>query len=144
MKKSTEPFVMLPRSLVASDAWRSASINARRFIDFLLLEHMAHGGKENGRLKAPYRQLEQFGIGRRHVTPAISEAEALGLATCRRGGMRVPTEYAVTWLPLHDNTPPTDQWREFQAPQPTAKANGSHFHPGADRPSVTIQTLPVT
>jgi hypothetical protein len=59
-KAATEPFVMLPRSLIQSDAWRSAGINARRFVDFLLLEHMAHGGKENGKLKAPYRQLEQF------------------------------------------------------------------------------------
>ena len=49
---------MLPRSLIQSDAWRAAGINTRRFIDFLLLEHMAHGGKANGKLKAPGRQLE--------------------------------------------------------------------------------------
>jgi hypothetical protein len=54
-QKRVEPFVMLPRELIASDAWRSLGINGRRLIDFLLLEHMGHGGKENGKLKAPRR-----------------------------------------------------------------------------------------
>ena len=43
--------------LRSSDAWRAAGINARRFVDFLLLEHMRHGGKANGKLKAPHRHL---------------------------------------------------------------------------------------
>ncbi len=103
-KAATEPFVMLQRSLIQSDAWRAAGINTRRFIDFLLLEHMAHGGKANGKLKAPRRQLWEFGISARHVTAAINEAEELGLVDCHRGGMRVATTYTVTWLPLHDST----------------------------------------
>jgi len=28
-----------------------------------MIEHMRHGGKANGKLLAPRRQLEQFGIG---------------------------------------------------------------------------------
>jgi hypothetical protein len=98
-KAATEPFIMLPRSLIQSDAWRSAGINTRRFVDFLLLEHMAHGGKENGKLKAPYGQLEQFNINARFVSEAIAEAEKLGLVDCHRGGMRVATTYTINWLP---------------------------------------------
>src|SRR5690242_16231849 len=86
-----EPWVWQTRELRASDAWRSAGINARRFIDFLLLEHMNHGGKENGLLKAPHRQLEDFGIGARRITDTIREAEGLGLVECHRGGLRVAT-----------------------------------------------------
>src|SRR3546814_955874 len=41
-------------------------------------------GKENGRLQAPRRQLEEFGISARHVTNAIDEIERLGLADCKR------------------------------------------------------------
>ena len=33
-----ESWVKMPRDLLRSDAWRSLSINARRFIDFLLIE----------------------------------------------------------------------------------------------------------
>ena len=54
---------MLPLSLLTSLAWRSLSLNARRFVEFLMIEHMRHGGKANGKLLAPRRQLEQFGIG---------------------------------------------------------------------------------
>jgi uncharacterized membrane protein len=57
-----ESFVWLTRDLIRSDAWRSLGINVRRFIDFLWLEHMAKGGQQNGKLKAPHRQLEKFGI----------------------------------------------------------------------------------
>jgi hypothetical protein len=120
-KAATEPFVMLPRSLVQSDAWRSAGINTRRFIDFLVLEHMAHGGKANGKLKATDRQLQSFGIGAHFVTGAIKEAEKLGLVDCHRGGMRVATTYTVTWLPLHDGTAASNRWRQHS-------------------PAVTIQT----
>jgi hypothetical protein len=40
---------------------------------------MRHDGKENGRLLAPRRQLEAFGIGEHFVSRAIEEAERLGL-----------------------------------------------------------------
>jgi hypothetical protein len=120
-----EPFVMLTRELLASDTWRALGINARRFVDFLMLENMAHGGKENGRLKAPYEQLETFGVGARYLADAIREAEDLGLVDCRRGGMRVATIYALTWLPLYDGTPATHRWRLYRnldlRPPPTQK-----------------------
>ena len=61
-KAKGEAFVKLPRDLLESTAWRSLSIHARRLIDFLLIEHMRHGGRENGRLLAPRRQFEAFGI----------------------------------------------------------------------------------
>ena len=57
MKRSSQ-FIMLPRDLLESDAWRGLGINARRFLDFLMIEHLRHGGKHNGYLLAPQRQLE--------------------------------------------------------------------------------------
>jgi hypothetical protein len=115
---SGEPFAMLPRGLIGSDAWRSLGINARRFIDFLLLEHMAHGGQENGLLKAPYEQLEAFGVGARYLADAIREAEELGLVECHRGGMRVATMYGLTWLPTLDGAHATDGWRNYHNSDP--------------------------
>jgi hypothetical protein len=112
-----EPWVWQTRDLRISDAWRSAGINARRFIDFLLIENMNRAGKENGRLKAPQEQLVAFGIGCRYVADAIREAEDLGLVDCSRGGMRVATTYALTWLPLHDGTPANNRWRCYRNPK---------------------------
>jgi hypothetical protein len=110
-------FVMLPRELLRSDAWRSQGINTRRFIDFLMLEHLAHGGAENGKLKAPYRQLEAFGVGARYCADAIRGAEDLGLADCCRGGLRVATTCTLTWLPLHDGATATNRWRSYRNPE---------------------------
>jgi hypothetical protein len=112
-----EPWVWLTRELLISDAWRSQGINARRFVDFLLIEHMRHGGKDNGKLLAPYRQLGAFGIGDRRVSEAIAEAEEIGLVDCRRAGLRVATTYTLTWLPMHDGTTPSNRWREYRRPE---------------------------
>jgi hypothetical protein len=109
-----EPFVMLTRSILRSDAWRSLGIGSRRLIDFLMLEHMGKGGKENGKLKAPRQQLHEFGIGAHQVTAAIRKAEEVGLVDCIRGGLRVATAYRLTWLPSHDGAPPTNRWASYR------------------------------
>jgi len=98
MKRSSQ-FIMLPRDLLESDAWRGLGINARRFLDFLMIEHLRHGGKHNGYLLAPQRQLYDFGIGAHFVTAAIEEVERAGLVTCERGTGKRPSYYGLTWIP---------------------------------------------
>jgi hypothetical protein len=114
MKPQSGAFVKLPRTLLASAAWRSLTINARRFLDFLMIEHMRHGGKANGLLLAPWDQLEASGIGHRLVSAAIEEAERLGLVDCRRGVGRRASAYALTWLPLSDGTAPSNRWQHSE------------------------------
>jgi hypothetical protein len=109
-----EAFAKLPLELLESTAWRSLSIHARRLIDFLLIEHMRHGGRENGRLLAPRRQLEAFGIATHFVSTAIEETERVGLLDCKRGVGRAPSVYGLTWLP-RGNDPPTNRWRRHEA-----------------------------
>lgn len=121
-----EPFVWISAELLVSPAWRAKSINCMRLIEFLMREHMAHGGKENGNLAAPYDQLQAWGIGRRLIRPAIEEAEALRLIEVRRGGKRNAVEdhvsrYRLTFYPSHVRPPPgqglphwqaaTDEWK---------------------------------
>jgi hypothetical protein len=108
-----EPFVKLPRSLVASKAWRTMSINERRLIDVLILEHMRHAGQRNGQLVAPRKQLEVAGIGARHISAAIARCVTRGLIDRKRGRGRAPNVYALTWLPLHDNSPVSNRWKFY-------------------------------
>jgi hypothetical protein len=114
----TEPFIMLPRSLIDSLAWRTAGINAHKLLWFLMLEHMAKGGKANGNLLAPRKQLTTFGIGARHISPAITEANDLGLIDVVRGRGRAPNRYALTWLPLQGGGEPSNRWRQYPAQCP--------------------------
>ncbi len=108
----------LTQRMMVSDAWRVAggNINTRRFLDFLLVGFMEHSGKNNGNIKAPFDDLVQIGIGRRFISNSISLAEKVGLVEARRGGMRIATSYALTWLPLPDGSPPTNQWQVFRDP----------------------------
>jgi hypothetical protein len=110
-----DTFVKLKRDLLRSDAWRSQSINTRRFIDFLCLEHLSKGGAENGALLAPYDQLETIGIPSRLVSSAIRGAEELGLVECTRQGLKVVTLYRLTWIDAHGR-PATNEWRAYQNP----------------------------
>jgi hypothetical protein len=103
-----EPFIMLPRGLLASKAWQSTSIHTRRLIDHLLLEHMRHGGQKNGFLVAPRRQL---GIDNHFISGAVKDAEYVGLIDCARSKGRAPNRYALNWLPLADGTEPTNRWQ---------------------------------
>ena len=108
-----EPFVWLTQELIASDAWRTLSINGRRLLEFLMIEHMNHGGLENGNLVAPYEQLVAFGITRRLVNPTIDELKTRGLVDVQRAGMRSATRFALTWLPI-GHMEPTNRWRRYR------------------------------
>jgi GNAT superfamily N-acetyltransferase len=97
-------WVWLTCELLSSPAWRGQSLHCRRLLDFLIEEHLAHNGSENGNLAAPYGQLERFGIGRRFISEAIREAEARRLIAVNRGGKRNQvadhlSRFRLTWLP---------------------------------------------
>lgn len=84
----------------AIKARQSLGINAMRLLDFLMIENMAHAGRRNGFLLAPYDQLVAFGIGRRLIDGAIKEARASGLLAAKRGTGRKLSTYTLTWLPV--------------------------------------------
>ncbi len=110
-----EPWVWQQFELVNSPAWRGRSIHAARVIDALLCDHMAHGGRENGNLKATYDQLVERGISRRLVPDAIDEVEFLCLVAVKRGGnwegSFQPSTYRLTWPKDREGSPATNQWK---------------------------------
>ena len=113
-QKINGQFVPLPRQLVISAAWRATSLNARHMLDHLIEEHLSHGGKRNGCLLAPRRQLEQL-MHRNAVTNTINELQRLGLIDLKSGLGRKPSTYALTWLHHADGSPPTDRWHQSEA-----------------------------
>ena len=101
-----EVFVKLPRDLLESDAFGAIGSVSFRLLRFLMIEHMRHGGKRNGFLLAPRRQLVEAGIRPHDISAAIEELRRLGIIDCRPGTGRRPSVYALTWLPLSDGTGP--------------------------------------
>lgn len=116
------PWIFIPRDLLQSDAWRGMSHHCRKFIDFLMIEHCNHAGRENGNLQATYDQLTSAGLTRKRISGAIREAERRGLVeVMKRGGLfgvnahRSTSRYRLTWIGTVD--PPckaTNEWQRFK------------------------------
>ncbi|NQV99640.1 MAG: hypothetical protein HQ483_08070 [Rhodospirillales bacterium] len=117
MKPPTdEPWIWLSRELLISPAWRGLSVNARKLLDRLHIEHMNHAGTENGRLIVTHDQFINYGLTASKVKPAIVECEFMGLLRFVRGGRwagsNQPSTYRLTYLPTaHNFTRSTDEWR---------------------------------
>jgi hypothetical protein len=111
-----QPWVWKTSELIVSASWKMASINTRRLIDFLEIEHREHGGRENGRLMATYDQLVDFGLTRSEISNAVAEAEFLGLISVKRGGRwadtNQPSIYRLTYYASYDFAPPTNDWKK--------------------------------
>lgn len=145
--KFEEAFVGEPMSLLESPAYRALNFPALKILGFLKLEHVRHGGAENGRLLAPYRQLEALSISARHVKPALAMLEALGIIRVtsdgsRMGGRPNAAKYALTWLPTCDGALPTADYRRvteaeakaYRPPAPRRKTEAA-FLRAVDAPS---------
>jgi hypothetical protein len=76
--KITGQWAWLPREALESPAYRALSLSGHRVLARIQLEHLAHAGKENGKLPVTFLNFEEYGIHRSAIAPAIREAEALG------------------------------------------------------------------
>ena len=125
-----EPWVWHTRKLKCSPAWCLRSIHCIRLLEFLELEHLAHGGAENSNLIAPYSQLIDFGIGRRFIPATIQEMQQLGLAEVTHGYRKRVTKshwntFRLTYFAARtfDNfgnryfTAPTNEWERINQEQ---------------------------
>jgi hypothetical protein len=101
-------FIAHPRQMIESPAWRALSLAARKALDRIEIEHMNHGGVENGKLPVTYQDFEAWGVHPRFVAPALRELEELGIIeTMKKGyrgaaGTRQASEYRLTFRPSWD------------------------------------------
>ena len=123
-----EPWAWMPIELMESSPWRARSINLRKLIDFLMIEHTNHAGTENGRLMATYKQLVNYGLSRRLIKEAINEGKSLGLLKHEPGGafrgQTIPSVFTLTFLPTHDGVAPTNDWKNKTEEYVEARKDG--------------------
>jgi hypothetical protein len=60
------------------------------------VEHLKHGGAENGHLHQTYSQIQAGGIARKYISTTISEGESLGLIAAQHGLRKSSTESYMT------------------------------------------------
>jgi hypothetical protein len=101
-------WVSRPRQLTESPAMRVLSKVAHLALMRIEVEHMSHGGAQNGRLPITYIQFEDWGIHPNYVASALRELPALGIVEVTRTGYagaadkREPSLYRLTYLTAHD------------------------------------------
>ncbi|MEX6508922.1 hypothetical protein [Jiella sp. M17.18] len=98
------PFVQHSKAMLESVAFRSLGWHARKIMDELEREHLAHGGHQNGRLMRTWADLRKAGVGKDSISTGLIELEALGFVEIvRQGGRSVgdfhqPNLYRLTYL----------------------------------------------
>jgi len=107
--------------MITTEGWRALSLNCRRLLERLEVEHVAHKQQENGRLKVSYSQFVHWGIGRRFIPGAIREAIDAGFLDMLPGYRLkdAPNQYRLTYYPTRRRTStgtdewsvPTDEWK---------------------------------
>jgi hypothetical protein len=106
-------------AMIESPAYRVLSFHARRCLDRIEIEHLRHGGNENGQLPVTYGQFIEYGVmSRRFVGPALRELEALGFIEITEHGCagnaahRAPNKFRLTYIPAEWKA--TDEWRRIK------------------------------
>ncbi len=114
--RMTEQYVPRPRSMLESKAYRSLSLSAHRVLARIELEHLRHGGKDNGRLPVTQRNFVEYGVTAKRVLPAKKELIKKGFLRItkkgRSGKNGIATEYELTYLHAN-NRPPTNNWKRY-------------------------------
>jgi hypothetical protein len=106
--------------MLESPAWRALPDGAKAVIERIEIEHMYHGGTENGRLPVTYADFEQHGARRKSIKFYLMVAEALGFIDCTEAGnagaghTRRAARYALTWIDRYDGAPRSNRWRTVE------------------------------
>lgn len=107
-------WMAITRDMIESPAWRALSVNARKALDRLMLEHLAHAGHENGNLICTYENFAAYGVTRRFISAAIRELVFFGWIRITHGEtcseVRPPNIYRLTWKPSTE-FPATNEWK---------------------------------
>jgi hypothetical protein len=111
-----------------SPAWRMLPDKAHRILRRLELEHMEHGGADNGRLVCTFNDFEKAGVRRHAVRLAIHQCVALGFVEVMRQGRRSiadarqPSLYRLTYVRGRNDSPRmTNEWQLIATDEEAAK-----------------------
>jgi hypothetical protein len=114
-------FVWHTLDMLDSPAWRVLSQSARRILDRIEIEHMRHGGVENGSLPVTFDDFQRYGVHRHAIAPAIRELEILGfIEITQRGGggnaeFRKPNKFRLTYLHKYQHKEKaTNEWSQVE------------------------------
>ncbi len=110
-------FIMTRLIMLDSVAYWTLKPIERTILSVIEIEHMRHGGVENGRLIVTRRQFEKRGIHKDAIAPSIRALEALGFIELEREAAGIGDQAQAHRFRLTYVQPsPTDEWRKHHDP----------------------------
>ena len=110
-------FIMTRLVMLDSVAYWALKPIERTILSVIEIEHMRHGGVENGRLIVTRRQFEKRGIPIKAIASGLRALEALGFIQITRGAAGIGDHAQAHRFRLTYVQPnPTDEWRKHHDP----------------------------
>jgi len=107
-------WVAISLNLLESAAYSSLSLNARKAWDRLLIEHMGHNRRHNGKLMVTHEQFISYGVTAEYVGDALDELDFKGLVRITRGragnGTSHPSIFRLTFDGDCEGAAATNEW----------------------------------
>jgi DNA-binding transcriptional regulator YhcF (GntR family) len=119
-RKIEGQFVPRLVEMLESPAYRILSLSARRCLDRIEIEHIHHGGQENGQLPVTYDHFSEYGVHRHAIRRALRELAALGFIEITEQGVagnaahRAPNKFRLTYIRV-GRVQPTHEWRHVKS-----------------------------
>lgn len=109
-------FVPHRLELYLSPAWKAAPRPLKAMLERLEIEHLRHGGFQNGELFVGYTAFVEHGISRKSIRRTQQLGVDLGLmavtqSTVAGADLRPPNSYRLTYVPAKGKDQPTDEWK---------------------------------
>jgi hypothetical protein len=127
----SEQFIPHLVTMLRSDVFRSLRLTDLRILQRLEIQHVSHGGKQNGDLTCTYTSFVEYGVRRASIPEGIRRLVRGGFLVVTEqgrqsyGDLRVPSRYRVTYLPTFADgrwVEPTHDWRLLEK-QKAAREN---------------------
>ncbi|WP_074061081.1 hypothetical protein [Rhizobium etli] len=116
-RKWMDSFIPRRLEMLISPAWQRAPRPLLRLIERLEIEHLRHGGQNNGELYVSYPQFVAYGMSKKSIRSTLKLGEELGLLQVIReeriiqGDIRPANCYRLTYVPAKGKQNPTDEWK---------------------------------
>ena len=123
--KVSKQYLQVPADLLRSPAYTALNIHEIKTLRRIEIEHVEHGGKDNGRLPVTHADIKRHGVGHKYVTPSQRVLEGLGLIECTdrgragTGEFRKPNLWRLTYISTKSAAgwvEPTHEWAKIETP----------------------------
>jgi hypothetical protein len=121
-------FIMTRLVMLDSVAYWALKPIEARILAVIEIEHMRHGGAENGNLIVTRRQFEKRGIPHKAIAPGLRALTALGFIEVKQRGAAGIGDHAQAhrFRLTYVQPNPTDEWRKHHDPvRANAEAEGA-------------------